>query len=567
MTGVLGLQLAQSTGAAAPPPTSLGVQHLVGASVNYAGHPTLPAGTLQQDVATFESQLQSTLGVSGLQLAGPHGYSGNTWPSTFSATAVSWAPGAGYGYSWINVKTGGYSQWAGAATGSKDALLTGFVNSVPDGHTCVLIVDHEPENDATQPSSDGGTWENQYGPLWSQMQARFAGLVATLNRPNVYLAVVLMGATFPTNGQPGSLGINSRNPENWNAWRYMSAAAKARTILAPDVYTKMLDDAGTSNSYDKLATKLGSVVNYTTAAGWGVQWYGITEHTVNNDVNASDAHVAAAWRDDVRATLRNLGTKFSYYLVFNTSSGLASGTNGWVDGTQELTEFGAMDREFNFGAGGASGTTGIAYRASATATANNSTPSVTIPSTAQVGDYALIGFSCSNTVTVTDPAGWTVLVSTDSNNLRTRLYRRLLTSGQPGSAVTPTMSATSRWEMDCTVYSGVHATTPEDVAVAVSTSNVTNTVQTTPTVTTVTAGATVVQRVANRGTTTLVTAAWTPPAGWTMRTQVYPGAAPGASAAVADKANAAVGTYGGDTWTSDAALGSYVGITLALRPA
>jgi hypothetical protein len=573
LVAVLGLQLprTQTTGPA-PAPSGFGVPHLIGASVNYAGHPNIAAGTFEDDFRNFDAQLAATLGVTGRQLAGPHRFQSNL-PSTFSGLALAWAY-PDYKFGVQNVKLGGPANYQTWADGGYNATLTALANSVPADFTLVIAPEHEPENNGPQPNADGGTWQNTYAPLWSRGVAQFADVLAALALPNVYLASILMGVTFPTNGQPGSLGLNGRDPEAWNAWKYMSAAAKARTILAPDIYTDMLDDAGTANSYEKLATKHARVVNYVQAAGWGVAHHGISEHTINNDINASDGHVAAAWRDDVRPWLRSLAAqdKLAYYLVFNTSSGLASGVNGWVDLDQEKTEFGAMVREFNFGAGGGTGTTGVAFRAAATpTTANNATPTITMSTAtgAAVGDYCLLQFSIGNTLlTITDPAGWTVVASpADSGNLKTRLYGKILASGDLTSPTLPTISGVSRWEMQADVWSGVHATTPINGTPGIATDNVANTVHSTGQTTTSVTGCTIVSIAANRGTSLLNTALWTPPAGYTGRSAVYPTGLPGTSSAIADKANQGIGTYGPDTWTSDASVGNWCGMILALRPA
>lgn len=565
---LFGLSTLRSTGT--PPPTGFGVKNRIGASVNYAGHPTIAAGTYEEDFRFFDAALAAELGVTGRQLAGPHRFQ-SSMPATFASLALAWAY-PDYKFGLQNCKLGGPAQYQAWANGDFNANLRALALTVPPDFVLVIGPEHEPENNGPFPNADGGTWQNTYGPLWSRGLAQFAEVAVALDLPNFYVAAIHMGDTFPDDGQPGSLGANNKDPAKWNPYQYMSAAAKARTILAPDPYTKMLDNAGTSNSYTKLLVKHQRIVDYVTAAGWGVAQFGLSEHTINNDINASDAHVAAAWRDDVRVHLRNLANanKLAYYMVFNTSSGLASGTNGWVDQPQELTEFGAMVREFNFGAGGGSGTTGVAFRAAATpGKANNATPTISMSTAvgAVAGDYCLLQFSCSTTPTVTDPAGWTVLVSTDSGNLRTRLYGKILVSGDLTAPTLPTISATSRWEMQAVVYSGVHASTPVNGTVGAATSNVANTVQTTGTTTTTVAGCMIVSVAANRGTTLVNTASWTPPAGYVGRSSVYPDGLPGTSSAVADRANVAAGTYGPDQWTSDASLGNWAGITLALRPA
>lgn len=253
---LFGMATSRQSASVAPPPS--GLSHVAIASADFAGHPTIPDGSLGTDVQRYDADLASALGLpTGTHvLAGPHGYH-TGWVNTFSSCAISWAPAAGYTHGLINMKIGSETTWAGAANGNWDSALTTFVNSVPDGFTCTIVIQHEPENDGVQPNADGGTWENQYGPDWSRMQGRFANLVATIGRPNVFFACVYMHITFPgwwvnpptIAGQPGQLGFNRRNPENWNAWQYMSAAAKARTVWAPDIYTRIDNTTATPTSW------------------------------------------------------------------------------------------------------------------------------------------------------------------------------------------------------------------------------------------------------------------------------------------------------------------------------
>lgn len=406
------------------------VQHLTGAWVNYDTHPTITDSTNQADFTGFDDRLETSIGRTGPILAGPHGYSGTSWPATFASSAVSFATSTGYPWSWLNVKTGSsYTTWQGVVDGDWDAYCTTYVNSVPSDHNHVIILNHEPENDGTQPSSDGGTWENQYGPIWSQGQARIANLIANLNKPNVYFAVCLMTDTFPANGTVGSLGLNNRNPQNWDCWQYMNSAAKARTVFAPDGYTEVdatsvtavsgstttffrcTDTDLTADSPDfavghaavllsstgqlvqgdllqvtavsanlsgfrqitvspsfesapttgmvlrrieKMSEVFNGSYNYVQNDSWGVQWLGITEHTINNDIGVDSPAMSVVWRDDVKPYLRGYrdassGPHLGYYLLFNASTGLASGVNGWVDGAEELSEFGQLAWELSTG--------------------------------------------------------------------------------------------------------------------------------------------------------------------------------------------------------------------------
>lgn len=415
--------------AGAGDPVPFRVQHLAGASADYSGHPTIPDGSLQADVGRFNEGLLDAISQSGRALAGPHGYSGTSWPSTYSASAVSWAVGAGYSYAFLNVKTGGVSSWQSLADGTgtfTDSFINNFINSVPANVTLVFGVNHEPENDGSQPASDGGTWEIANAPVWCAGIARVANLVAAANRPNVYFCVIHMSDTFPDDGVvSGARGINGRVTSRWNCWAGMTAAAKGRTIFGPDGYTKMREAAvalsGTTSStfitssgdatnfttgtkcilesntgalvesklftvtvksgtgsnrsltitpaftsappagyrlrrFDTLRSEFDGVFGYVVNAGWGVAHVGISEHTINNDVETQDGVTAVVWRDDVKPYLRDLrdGTTFpglslAYHLFFNHSTGAASGTNGWVDLPSELYEAGRLAWELNTG--------------------------------------------------------------------------------------------------------------------------------------------------------------------------------------------------------------------------
>lgn len=566
------------------PPSVVGAQHVVGAAVDYSGYPGVTHVNLQTDLATLESRLRSTLSVTGLQFAGPHGFSGTSWPATFDTSAVAFATSVGYSYAFLNVKTGSYTSWAGVRDGNWDAHCTTFVNSVPDTITLIFTWGHEPENDKGSgyggPVDDGGVWEGTYAPIYSAAFARLANLIAQINRPNVIFCFVPMYDTFPSNGQLGTLGLKNRDPEKWNPYKNMTAAARIRTVLSPDLYTNMNSD-GTVQSF---GTRYARVINYNSDAGWGAQKFGIFEHTENNDVNATDAQVAAAWRDDVKPYLVGLEDSLSHYVVFSEATGLASGVNGWVDNTNggataytlKLTEFGNMVRQLNFGT--APGGTGIAFVDKATAQANNATPSVVVPATAAANDYCLLKYGGTSSVSavVTDPAGWTVLVSQDSGNIRARWYLKKLVSGDIGAAVGPTLSGTApvgtRWEMEATVYRGVNATTALDGTVGVASDNVAQSTHATGSATSTGTGRMIVtacwQRSGSIGGVATGTSVWTPPSTYTLRSTVASTATlPAASGATADLGNQGAGTYGPLTWTSDVAIGNFVGATLALIPA
>jgi hypothetical protein len=146
------------------------------------------------------------------------------------------------------------------------------------------------------------------------------------------------------------------------------------------------------------------------------------------------------------------------------------------------------------------------------------------------------------------------------------VYGKFIDGSETTTNVVPSMGGTvSRWAAEMVVYSGVHAT-PINGTPGVATSNTVSATQVTGSTTTSVADCTILSLATNRSGTAVVST-WTAPAGYTSRSVVVPAPSAGASAAVADKANAPIGTYGADTWTSDVAVGAWVGATLALRPA
>lgn len=422
--------------AGAGDPTPFGVNAVFGANSSYdnpTNHPGIPAMSIRDSTDYYDDALAAAISRSGRILAGPHTYSGSSWPSTFAASSCSWAATDGWSFAFLNVKSGAVSSWPSLRDGTgqfTDAFINAFIDSVPSNVVLVFTVNHEPENDGTQPSGDGGVWETANAPIWGQGVARVANLVAARNRPNVYFAVVLMKVTFPANGSLGGTGSNGRVPSRWNCWQYMTAAAKARTIFAPDGYTEittstgvvqtgstvsavkissaeaggfsvgdkilcettggvlLFGSGGDGNQVFSITSKTGTnpvtlglspslpsvlspgnhqirkfesigsqagffgAYEYIQAAGWGVERRGVFEHTVNNDVNVSGAHVAAIIRQDIKPWLRQQRDAggFACYVHFNHSDPAgASGTRGWWETPEESLEAGRLAWELNTG--------------------------------------------------------------------------------------------------------------------------------------------------------------------------------------------------------------------------
>jgi hypothetical protein len=176
--------------------------------------------------------------------------------------------------------------------------------------------------------------------------------------------------------------------------------------------------------------------------------------------------------------------------------------------------------------------------------------SLNIPAAAQVGDVAWLIWSGGNTVTYTDPTGWTLMETQAYNAGITKRYTRVIQSGDPGSAVSPTTSASQRQCASIIVFRGVDTTTPETQNVETLTNNTPSATRTNPAITTGET-ASLISYVADRGATS---GTWTQPASWTQVVNVNTTTSGSVSQSVAYRANLAAGTYGSDVWTSTEAL-------------
>lgn len=230
-------------------PTPFPMQNVFGANSLYdnaARHTGIPEMSVRDSGNYADDQLAAAISRPGRILAGPHVYSGSSWPSTYAASAGNWADDDGYSWLFLNVKTGLVSSWIDLRNGTggwTDAFINNFIDSVPNNIRLCFTVNHEPENDGTQPNGDGGTWELTNADNWCRGVARVANLVAARNRPNVVFLVCHQATTFPTNGLvPGATGVNGRVTARWNPWQYMTPAAQARTVFAPDGYADITDD-------------------------------------------------------------------------------------------------------------------------------------------------------------------------------------------------------------------------------------------------------------------------------------------------------------------------------------
>ncbi|MGA8247953.1 MAG: PKD domain-containing protein [Nocardioides sp.] len=190
--------------------------------------------------------------------------------------------------------------------------------------------------------------------------------------------------------------------------------------------------------------------------------------------------------------------------------------------------------------------------------------SVTIPSTASVGDTMELMFTHAKSSTWSGPgAGWTQVGSTLTNvTIRSSVWVKQVAPGDPGSDITFTTAKAGKAVASLGVYSGVSTSDPVDAIAVVGDPGGTS--HTTPTVTP-TAGDWVVSLWTDKSPGV---SAWTPPAGVTKRDDGYgTGSAGRYSVLLADSGGPVTGDpYGALTATTNSDSDKAIMWTIALRP-
>ena len=109
----------------------------------------------------------------------------------------------------------------------------------------------------------------------------------------------------------------------------------------------------------------------------------------------------------------------------------------------------------------------IDYVGSAAAQASNSSPRVTVPGTAAVGDRLVLALSLNNTTrTVSAPTGvtgWTQLDDVVAGDMRTVVWTKVVQAGDPGTSVTVPLSGSAKHTLTVAAYTGVVSTPGLDV--------------------------------------------------------------------------------------------------------
>jgi PKD repeat protein len=103
----------------------------------------------------------------------------------------------------------------------------------------------------------------------------------------------------------------------------------------------------------------------------------------------------------------------------------------------------------------------VSYVGGAVNQGNVATPNVTTPTTVSAGDRLVMALSLnSSSRTLSDPTGvtgWTVLGTTTSGSLQTRVYTKVATATDANKKATVTLDAAAKYTMTVADYSGVRA--------------------------------------------------------------------------------------------------------------
>jgi hypothetical protein len=189
---------------------------------------------------------------------------------------------------------------------------------------------------------------------------------------------------------------------------------------------------------------------------------------------------------------------------------------------------------------------------------------LTIPITANVGDYALAYHKSNKATTFSTPAGWTVIDAFNDGRGTTQVCGKFLTAADIGNPVFWTTATRGiNWTSILCTFSGAntaatvnaHSTKSETV---LGVNHVTNTVVTTA------ANSLIVSFC---GDTSSTSYSWNTPAGETTVNQVFGHGGNATTGTVTYKVSGVVGTYGGITFTSST-KSQYCGMsTVAIKPA
>jgi hypothetical protein len=204
----------------------------------------------------------------------------------------------------------------------------------------------------------------------------------------------------------------------------------------------------------------------------------------------------------------------------------------------------------------------IAYVGGATSNRNASSHTVVVPAAVRAGDTLLLFDSINNTTYAESaPSGWTLRGTVTVNGARTRVWSRVADAASAGSSVLLTTSGTSMVSLQLLAYTATGADHLPVVAGAAETVN--RATHTTPTVTAVPVGSTVVSYWVDKSA---ATTAWTAPDGQAVRGQSAGTGSGHLSHRATDAPSAGSGTDGGRTATANSSSARATMWTVVLTP-
>jgi PKD repeat protein len=203
----------------------------------------------------------------------------------------------------------------------------------------------------------------------------------------------------------------------------------------------------------------------------------------------------------------------------------------------------------------------IAFRSANEATGNETRPSVAVPGAVQAGDVMVLALSINRETTIANPAGWAVVGSQPgpSGELQTRVWSRVATAADAGSAVRVTLGLRAKFALTVAAYSGVDAASPV-AASASAAETVKRAAHTTPSVPSVSGGDWLLSYWTDKSSTTT---SWSAPAGQAVRSEAIGAGSGRVDALLADSPNG----NGGVTATANAASNKAVMWSVVLNRA
>ena len=250
------------------------------------------------------------------------GYSGNNFPSTFQASAVSSAPSRGVG-AMLNVKR---PDWQALANGDYDGTIQSFFNSWPAGTFGSFTINHEPENDGPAPANPSNpayvSWASVQGPIWCQGIARTIAVAAPIIRSrglDVKLGGCLMDFSWDTTRW-----------QYWDWWNYIDPQYLDVIEFQLDAYTKTV--AGSPPRHYDLMPRLEECMSHARTAN--IEHFSLFEtandrrqHHGGDNMVGNDESVAVFW-EEYFTELKNRIPETRMVAYFSIPTGPASAQAG-----------------------------------------------------------------------------------------------------------------------------------------------------------------------------------------------------------------------------------------------